>query len=346
MCSLLVILQCVLICYLRRVFGVPEGDRWIIPAEWLSIWSVGSPLGSMAGAVIAGWLGDRIGRRLMLAAATILSCGAVALCLLSDTPSTIVGRRILFLVGKCISGLSIGAVTTMTQTYMSEVLPQQLRASIIPFFPVFQLVGQIIGAIIIQIQMDVDGPSSYRVTFATQFAFSVVPLIVSFLLPESPVWLLRKNKVERARRNNQRLEYNKRIPNAHILSFDKLQKTIAEEKRKSGQDVKYTDCFRGTDFRRTGLVMFMNFMPDFFGLSLLGNANYVLQQIGQDAKTANLFFIVGIALGLAGNSGAFYTLSRVGRRRIVLVTLTIICPLWLAVGVAGSIRKTGGVTVW
>lgn len=282
----------------------------------------------------------------MLAAATALSVGAVALCLVSDTPSDITGRRVFFLVAKSISGVAIGAVTTMTQTYMSEVLPQQLRASIIPFFPVFQLVGQIIGASIVQVQMNVTGPSSYRVAFATQFAFAVMPLIVSCIMPESPVWLLRRNKVERARRNNQRLEYNKKYPNAHILTFDKLQKTVNDEKLKSGAGVKYTDCFKGTDLRRTGLVIYMNFIPDFFGLSLLGNANYFLQQVGQAAKTANLFFIVGIALGLAGNLGTFYTLSRVGRRVAILVTLAIICPLWLGIGIAGTIHKTGAVTIW
>lgn len=300
----------------------------------------------MAGSVIAGWLGDKIGRRWMLGSSTLLSVGAVALCLMADTPSDIVGRRALFFVAKSIQGLAIGAISTMTQTYMSETVPQQLRGSILPFFPIFQLVGQIIGAIIIQIQMNVTGRNSYRVTFATQFAFSIMPLVVSFILPESPAWLLRKNKVERARRNNQRLEHNKRAPNAHILSFEKLQKTIAHEKAKSGEDVRYIDCFKGTDFRRTGLVVLMNFLPDFFGLSLLGNANYVLQQIGQDAKTANLFFIVGIALGLAGNLGTFYTLSRVGRRITVLVTLTIITFLWLGVGVAGSISKESEITVW
>lgn len=330
----------------QKVFGVAEGDRWIIPSEWLSVWNIGSPIGGMFGSVVAGWLGDIIGRRWTLSISTILSAGAVMLCMTADTPTTIGGRRGLFLVAKTIQGLAIGGVQTMTQTYISEIVPQQLRGSILPLFPAFNLLGNIVGSVIVQIQMDVVGRNSYRVLFATQWAFSVIPLIASFVIPESPAWLLRKGKVERARRNNQRLEHSKRLPNAHILSFNKLQKTIAQEKVKSGENIRYVDCFRGTDFRRTGLVMFMNVVPDFFGMSLLGSAGYVLQQIGQDPKTANLFFIAGIALGLVGNLGTFYTLSRVGRRLIVLVTLSIITVLWLAVGVAGTIRKTGEATIW
>lgn len=300
----------------------------------------------MFGSLIAGWVGDIIGRRWMLGSSTILSVGAVALCLLSDTAADIGGRRGLFLVAKSVQGLAIGACATITQTWMSETVPQQLRGSILPLFPIFTMVGQIIGSIVIQTQLYTNGRNSYRITFATQFAFSVMPLIVSFLIPESPAWLLRKNKVDRARRNNKRLEYSKRSPNAHILSFENLQKTIARERNKSGENASYLDCFKNINFRRTGLVMLMNVLPDFFGLSLLGNANYFLQQVGQPAKTANLFFIVGIALGLAGNLCSFYVLSRIGRRVIVLSTLLIVTVLWLAIGVAGSIEKTGNITIW
>lgn len=300
----------------------------------------------MAGSVIAGWLGDIIGRRWMLCSSTLLSAGAVMLCLIADTPADIGGRRGLFLVAKSIQGVAIGAITTITQTYMSEVVPQQLRSSILPFFPIFQLVGQIIGSIVVQIQMEMEGKNSYRITFATQWAFSIMPLIVSVIIPESPTWLLRKKHVERARKAHQRLEHNKKNPRAHMFTFEQLQKTVAHEQAKSGENVKYIDCFKGTDLRRTGLVILMNLLPDWFGLSLLGNAGYFLQQVGQDAKTANLFFIVGIALGLAGNVSTFFVLARFGRRKIVLITLSIITVLWLAISLAGTINKQSSATIW
>src|ERR1700755_1531494 len=111
----------------------------------------------------------------MLASATLLSVTAVVIFIASDTPANIDGRRGLFFMGKIISGLGIGAITTTAQTYMSETVPTQLRGSILPAFPIFQLVGQITGSIIIQVMMDVPGRNSYRITFATMWAFSIMP---------------------------------------------------------------------------------------------------------------------------------------------------------------------------
>lgn len=66
----------------QRDFGALHGDgddeQHIIPALWLSLWSALGPAGALAGAVLAGWLQDRIGRRRCLAIASVLSAVAVA----------------------------------------------------------------------------------------------------------------------------------------------------------------------------------------------------------------------------------------------------------------------------
>lgn len=101
----------------------------------------------MLGALLAGWLGDKIGRRWMLASATVLSASAVVIFIVSDRGTSIDQRCGLFFIGKVLNGLGIGSITTTSQVYLSETVPQQLRASILPAFPVFQLLGQIIGTI-------------------------------------------------------------------------------------------------------------------------------------------------------------------------------------------------------
>lgn len=63
----------------QRDFGAQHGDQHIIPAMWLSLWSSLGPAGALAGAVLAGWVQDRIGRRRCLAIASFLSAVAVAI---------------------------------------------------------------------------------------------------------------------------------------------------------------------------------------------------------------------------------------------------------------------------
>jgi len=303
----------------------------------------------MSGAIVAGWLGDKIGRRWMLASATILSAASVVVFIASDTPANLEGRRGLFVLGKILSGLGIGAITTTVQTYMSETVPSQLRGSIMAAFPIFQLIGQISGSIIIQVMMERPGRDSYRITFATMWAFSIIPLISSLIIPESPAWLLRKGKTDQAVKAHGKLEANKKFPGAHLASFARLQTTIARDGHQATDPeskVGYLACFKGTNLRRTGIVVFANILPEMFGLTLMGSANYYLQCVGVDHSTSNLFMIIGIALGLVANISTFWILSKFGRRRLILVTLIPAGLLWLSIGVVGTIQKEGQFVYW
>jgi hypothetical protein len=62
----------------QKDFGALHGDQYIIPAMWMSLWSALGPTGALIGAIIAGWVQDRIGRRRCLAIASVLSAVAVA----------------------------------------------------------------------------------------------------------------------------------------------------------------------------------------------------------------------------------------------------------------------------
>lgn len=166
-----------------------------MPSQWLSLWNVAGPIGMICGALITGYLGDIIGRRRMLASATVTSVIAVALCFVADLPAEISGRRGFFFFANFISGLSVGAIVSTAQIYMSETMPQQLRGPVLAIFPIFQLVSQIIGSIVVQIQMEKEGRMAYRLWFASQWPFSIVPIILSFFLPESPALLLRQGQV-------------------------------------------------------------------------------------------------------------------------------------------------------
>ena len=308
------------------------------------MWNFCGPAGAMSGALVAGWLGDKIGRRWMLASATVLSAASVVVFIASDTPADLEGRRGLFLLGKVLSGLGIGAITTTVQTYMSETVPTQLRGSIITAFPIFQLLGQITGSIIIQVMMEQPGRNSYRITFATIWGFSILPLISSLIIPESPTWLIRTGKMDQAVKAHRRLEANKKFPGAHLASFARLQSTLA---RTNPEDkIGYLACFKGTNMRRTGVVVFANIMPEMFGLSLMGSANYYLQCVGVDHSTSNLFMITGIALGLVANICTFWILSKFGRRQLILATLVPAVLLWVSIGVVGTIQREGNFVYW
>lgn len=326
----------------RHNYGRKLNHSYIIPTAWLSAWSAAGPIGMMAGSITGGHLQDCRGRRASLAVGSTLSAFAVALCYVSDLPEAIDPRRGVFLAGKLLQGFATGMLLCATQTYMSEVLPTILRGPIIAFFPIFTLLGQLIGAVVVHACMKSRSAESYHICFATQWPLSAVSLMFAVFLPESPAWLVRRNKSDKA------LKSQKRLNIAEVDTRDIVEElrvsNVAREQTHDSSWTGYLDCFKGTHRRRTFIIAFASSLPQLFGLTLLSNASYFLEMVGMDANNSTVFLIVGIALGLISNIVSLWALNAIGRRILTLVTLGTTAILWLAMGIAGCFF--GIVMIW
>lgn len=141
----------------RRDFGHRLNGALIIPSLWLSLWDVASPLGGLFGAITAGQLQDGAGRRFCLAFAAVLSAAAVAVAYMSNVPDDIDARRAIFLVAKLVQGLAVHMITCTAQSYISEILPPVLRGPMLTFFPIFILLGQLMGSVVVYKSLDIAG---------------------------------------------------------------------------------------------------------------------------------------------------------------------------------------------
>ena len=309
----------------RRDFGEVIRGKLIIGSLWLAVWGVASPLGALIGSGLGGWLQDITGRRWSLRSGAIVSAIAAGLCYICDTPSTFSGRRSFFTGAKLLQGISIGQIMVTTQTYMSEILPPKLRGPILAFFPIFTLLGQLLGAIVLNSQIKVPGHQAYRICFASQWTFSAMLLIACCFMPESPTWLVRKNRFERALKAQKQLDKMNMDSQAAI---EQLKISIATEEE-IAKTRTYSDCFKGINLRRTLIVMFANALPMFFGLVLLSKASYFLQIMGMKPSDSTLFLIVGIAIGLIANLGSIWTLDEYGRRPLTIIGMALVALLWL-----------------
>ncbi|KAJ6022778.1 uncharacterized protein N7446_013130 [Penicillium canescens] len=324
----------------QLVFGQELNGKYIIPSMWLSLWNVSSCIGMMIGSILGGYYQDRRGRRLTLAIGSFLSAIAIAICYISDLPDSIESRRGAFFAGKLFQGICIGILLCVTQTYMSEVLPVVLRGPIIAFYPIFTLLGQLVGSVVVYTSLKHKGPESYRICFASQWPFSAVPFVLAAILPESPTWLLRKGRTEAA------LKAQKKLNTARIDSqavIEELQASILAEQEEKNTH-RYIDCFRGVNTRRTLIVAFASLLPQMFGLQLLANASYFMQIVGMSSTNSLIFLILGIGLGLIANVVSLWTLNAFGRRSLILGTLGAAMVLWLAMGIAGCF--SGTVMIW
>lgn len=294
----------------------------------------------MLGALAGGAIQDRWGRRISLGLGSISSALGVAIVWCSQYAGG--SRNGIFMLGKLCQGYTIGIAVCTAQTYMSEVLPPAIRAPVVAFFPVFQLVGQLISAGIALTAADIEGPKSYRICIISEWPFSALPLILSIIIPESPIFLVRKGRLEEAHKQQKRLDTAQDDTQAKI---ERIQALILHEQEAAQSDnSRCLDCFKGIDRRRTIIVLFAAIIPQLFGLPVLGDGSYFLQIAGMKARNSLIFLISGVIGGLIGNFISMWLLTRAGRRRLMITTLTPLVALWLVLGIIGCFESAA--TPW
>ncbi|KAF5855652.1 hypothetical protein ETB97_008844 [Aspergillus alliaceus] len=326
----------------QRDFGRKLDGHLIIPSLWLGLWNVANPIGGLFGALIGGYVQDRLGRRSSLALASIVSAIGVAIAYVSNLPAGIDGRRSVFFVAKLIQGYAVNMLMCTAQTYMSEILTATLRGPILAFFPLFTLLGQLFGSVVVFTSVKEKGPSGYLKCFISEWPFSALPLLVSIFLPESPTWLIRRNRIDAARKAQRRLDSSNVDSDA---SLEKLRSSIRhEDEEAQNHAATYLECFRGNNRRRTMIVLFASMIPQLFGLTLIAKSSYFLQIVGMEATASLMFLEVGIALGLVANIVSMWTLSRFNRVPLILFGLATSTFLWTGMGILGFFKGT--VTIW
>lgn len=272
-----------------------------------------------------------MGRRLSLITGTLVFVISIAACFVANLAPEIEVRRGVFLAANVVQGVGNAMVWCTVQTYVSEVAPVALRGALLTFIPVFTLLGQLLGAVVAFASLEVEGSRSYRVAFATQWPITAVVLIVALCIPETPSFLIRKKRLDEARKAQYRLRSTSATDD-----ISQLLKTIQNETDgNGGERVGYKHCFKGKNRRRTLIVIFANFLPSLFGLQLLANSSYFLQIVGLEAGDAFRVLMIGIAVGTVANILSMWTLSVHGRRTLIMASLLVSAVLWTSVGLAG-----------
>lgn len=330
----------------QRDFGVfdkiEDGkEKWIIPAIWLSLWQAFPGIGQLVGAISAGPLQDRLGRKPCLLIGSFITVFSVLIEFLANRAHSVDGKRGVFLAGKIVQGYALALIKMQTLTWVSEIVPTCLRGASMALFPTFNVLGQFLGSVVVFGVNSLENETGYLIAFGVQWIFSICPFIMAFLLPESPAYLVRKKKMDAAHHSLTRLFAPKNDPDALL---EKLRISIEEEERIAAH-VTYAQCFKGTNRRRSLIIIFANLLPPLFGLPFLTSASYFLQQVGMSSKYSLLLLIVGIVIGFFANLASTWTLSHIRRRRLAIVTLLLAAAVWGGMGIAGCFQNDS-ITPW
>lgn len=210
-----------MICLVAACGGLLFGFDWVVvggakpfyeayfnitdPAT--SGWAMSSALvGCVFGAMSAGWLADKFGRKLPL----ILSAFLFTLSALGIALST---HFDVFIAFRIVGGLGIGIASAISPLYIAEVSPSAKRGRFVAINQLTIVIGvlaaQIVnlliarpvdtGATLVDIQQSWNGQLGWRWMFGAGVVPAVLFLVLMFIVPESPRWLVRAGKERRAK---------------------------------------------------------------------------------------------------------------------------------------------------
>jgi sugar porter (SP) family MFS transporter len=146
-------------------------------------------VGAMAGALLAGRLADRIGRRLtILITATVFIVGVL---LAAFTPSYPV-----LLIARVVIGLAVGASSLTVPLYIGEAAPPRVRGGLVSLNQLAITVGILVSYL-------VDYGLSSSGNWRLMFGLAAVPAVLLFVgiltQHESPHWLIEHGREGEAR---------------------------------------------------------------------------------------------------------------------------------------------------
>lgn len=172
----------------------------------LQAWAMSSALiGCVLGAVVSGMVSDKFGRKLPLLLSAILFTVASLGTGLAESYT-------IFIVFRMIGGVGIGLASALSPMYIAEVSPSSMRGRFVSLNQMTIVIGilaaQIINLLIADkvpvgasdqfIQASWNGQIGWRWMFYACAVPSSVFLILTFFLPESPRWLMKVGKADKA----------------------------------------------------------------------------------------------------------------------------------------------------
>lgn len=293
--------------FLRDQFGLNE--------YWEGFATGSLALGAIIGCLAAGRVADRYGRRPgLFLAAVIFGVSSLAMAF---SPGLYA-----FITSRFIAGIGVGMASLLSPMYIAEVSPAQYRGRMVSINQLTIVLG-ILMTNLINYSLRNSGPDAWRWMFGLGAVPSVLFVLGVSWLPESPRWLLKAGK------ENKALSVLEKIggKDFSVSSIDTVKATL-----KGNQQVSYKAIFEKAVFPAVLIGIVLAVFQQFCGINVVFNyPSNIFASIGasKDDQLLQTVFIGGVNL--------FFTLlamvlvDKMGRRPLMLFGAGALAVLYVII---------------
>lgn len=275
--------------------------------------------GGIIGALLSGIFARVLGRKKSLVFAGLIFSVASAVSAL--LPS-------LFLLNACrfLLGFGVGVASFITPLYLSETAPASIRGAMGTLFQMMITIGIfLISVTNVYIAHLVTNPhNALPLMFLVIALFALLMLLGSLILPESPRWLMLKNKKQQAIKVLRRVFNTEDEVNAEI---NEIEQVLAEDK---GHTVR--GLIKGHFIKILLIGIVLQIFQQLVGINVMiyyaptifGYANITGLLAAMTVPTVNMLFTFP----------AIFLVEKWGRKKLLCVGAVIMLVSMLAAGFA------------
>ena len=285
-------------------------------------WAASSAIwGCVIGAMLAGYLSDRMGRKKVLVITAILF-------FISSIAAALAGDLTQFILARLIGGLGIGAASMLSPLYISEIAPARNRGRLVSLYQLAIVLG--INLIyFVNLRIAALGDEAWNVEWGWRYMLAsgmlpaVLFLVLLFFVPESPRWLIARGRKEEALDILKKVNGEEVAPVVYNEIVDALRHetgTLKELFKPGLRMAMLVGAFLALFSQITGINAIIYYAPEIFKSAGFGAESAFMQTV--IIRVVNTLFTFL----------AIWLIDKAGRRALLLWGVTGMIVCLLAVG--------------
>ena len=290
-------------------------------------------IGCLVGALIAGAMSDKFGRKRLL----IFSAALFVVTSLGNALAPSFG---VFVMWRMLGGVAIGLASNLSPMYIAEIAPTEARGRLVAINQLTIVIGilaaQFVNWLLVHdlpagsgdefIRTSWYGQAGWRWMFALTAAPALLFFVSMFFVPESPRWLVKNGASARARDVLARIG-GEAYADAQVRD---VQTTLAGEET---QHVRFADLLEPRMRRVLLLGVVLAVFQQWCGINVIFNyAEEIFKAAGYDISDVLKYIAWTGSVNLAFTFVALGVVDRGGRRPLMLLGAAGLAIIYTAMG--------------